>query len=506
MTGHAYATSARTAARMGPFAGYAENARAHAQGAAHAPRRGGRRSTRSWSRPSCCRAAQQAWDDACRARRAVRRAQLAGHRCWRPPAPSACMMDCDTTGIEPDLGLVQDQEAGRRRHHVDRQPDGAAGAAPPRLHRRPDRRHRRLHRRAQVDPRRARTSPPSTCRCSPARWATTPSTTSGHVRMMGAVQPFISGAISKTVNMPEEVTVEDVEQLHIDAWQLGLKAVAIYRDNCKVAQPLSTAKKDGAGRRRRPPPRPRPPVRRSSSAIVEKIVTRAGPREAAPHPHVAARSSSGWPTARASSPSASTTTAGPGEIFLQVSKQGSTLAGIMDAFAISVSHGLQYGVPLRAFVETFTNMRFEPAGMTDDPDIRFASLADRLHLPPPGGRLPAASRSGPSSASSPSASACSPRCPASRRRSSRPSGPRHRRRPAVDRVGRRARAARPSSSDRPSRCSTAGVTDPPGEPARRSSRTCSHADAPYCMQCGVQMQRAGSCHACPSCGSTSGCS
>ena len=199
----------------------------------------------------------------------------------------------------------------------------------------------------------------------------------GHVKMMGAVQPFISGAISKTVNMPEEVTVEEVEQLHIDAWRLGLKAVAIYRDNCKVAQPLAMATKDGD-------------TAESGAAVaaaagqvvervVEKIVHRAGAASGCPAPARRTPSSSGWPTARASSPSASTTTVDPGEIFVRVSKQGSTLAGIMDAFAISVSHGLQYGVPLRSFVEAFTNMRFEPAGMTDDPDLRIAnSLMDYI--------------------------------------------------------------------------------------------------------------------------------
>ena len=204
---------------------------------------------------------------------------------------------------------------------------------------------------------------------------------SGHVRMMAAVQPFISGAISKTVNMPEEVTVEEVEQLHIDAWKLGVKAVAIYRDNCKVAQPLSTAKKDEAEPpRRRSPPAGRPQVvERGRRADRRAGHQGAGPREAARA--TARRSTFEFRVADCKG----FVTVGeyddgrPGEIFLRVSKQGSTLAGIMDAFAISVSYGLQYGVPLRAYVETFTNMRFEPAGMTDDPDIRFAtSLIDYI--------------------------------------------------------------------------------------------------------------------------------
>ena len=163
--------------------------------------------------------------------------------------------------------------------------------------------------------------------------------------------------------MPEEATVEDVEALHQLSWELGLKAVAIYRDNCKVGQPLSTAKKgDVAGRGRR----------QIVEKVVEKIVHR-------PLRQKLPRSRRGRTFEFRVADCKGFATIGeyddgrPGEIFLTVSKQGSTLSGIMDAFAKSISYGLQYGVPLRAFVEAFTNMRFEPAGMTDDPDIRFAS-------------------------------------------------------------------------------------------------------------------------------------
>ena len=202
----------------------------------------------------------------------------------------------------------EDEEARRRRHDVDRQPDRAAGAAPPRL-----RRSSRSPRSSPTSTSTSRSSARRTCAAEhvPVFACSMGDNTihySGHVRMMGAVQPFISGAISKTVNMPEEVTVEEVEQLHLDAWKLGIKAVAIYRDNCKVGQPLSTAKKDGA-----------PPSTGVAAAgeVVERIVEQvvdgqgAGPPEAAPQPRRRARSSSGWPTARASSPSASTRTAGP---------------------------------------------------------------------------------------------------------------------------------------------------------------------------------------------------
>ena len=257
-------------------------------------------------------AAQQAWDEACELGEAVRRPQLPGHGAGAH------------RHHRPDDGLrhhrhrarprpVQDEEAGRRRHDDHRQPDRARG---------------RCAGSATPPSRSTRSSPTSTSTSrSSARRTSRPSTSpvfacsmgdnaihySGHVRMMAAVQPFISGAISKTVNMPEEATVEDVEQLHIDAWQLGVKAVAIYRDNCKVAQPLAMAKKgqrQGVARRR-PPTAGVRGGRRDRADRRDGHRQGAGPREAAPQPPVDARSSSGWPTARASSPSASTTTAGP---------------------------------------------------------------------------------------------------------------------------------------------------------------------------------------------------
>jgi ribonucleoside-diphosphate reductase alpha chain len=191
----------------------------------------------------------------------------------------------------------------------------------------------------------------------------------GHLRMMGAVQPFISGAISKTVNMPEEVSVEDVEQLHIEAWELGLKAVAIYRDNCKVAQPLAMAKKAGAADAH---------ATQVVERIVEKVI-REPVREKLPRDRASRTFEFRVADCKGFVTVGQYDDGRPGEIFIRVSKQGSTLAGIMDSFAIAISHGLQYGVPLRSYVEAFTGMRFEPAGMTDDPDIRIAtSLMDYL--------------------------------------------------------------------------------------------------------------------------------
>ena len=218
---------------------------------------------------------------------------------------------------------------------------------------------------------------------------------SGHVRMMGAVQPFISGAISKTVNMPEDVTVEDVEQLHIDAWRLGIKAVAIYRDNCKVAQPLSTTKKEGVvdGGDEAPPGSDAEARDRALAARIAEL------EEALEHERQRKTESvlvgairERLPRRRRSNTFAfrvadceGYVTVGeyedgrPGEVFIKVSKQGSTLAGIMDAFSISLSLGLQHRVPLATYVRKYSNMKFEPAGITDDADLRIAtSLVDYI--------------------------------------------------------------------------------------------------------------------------------
>ena len=201
----------------------------------------------------------------------------------------------------------------------------------------------------------------------------------GHVKMMAAAQPFISGAISKTVNMPEDVTVEDVEQLHIDAWKMGLKAVAIYRDNCKVAQPLSTTKKarrrGDARRHRRARSRSSTPGSPSSRARSPSTSWRRLPTTRTRLPRRRRSNTFAFRVADCEG----YVTVGeyedgrPGEVFMKVSKQGSTLSGVMDAFAIAVSLGLQHGVPLSTFVRKYTNMRFEPAGITDDAELRLAS-------------------------------------------------------------------------------------------------------------------------------------
>jgi ribonucleoside-diphosphate reductase alpha chain len=288
----------------------------------------------------------------------------------------------------------------------------------------------------------------------------------GHIRMMGAVQPFLSGAISKTCNMPEDVTVDDVEELYMESWRLGLKAVAIYRDNCKVGQPLSTG--DG-----RADTRLASEVDAVASALAEPVRRRLPRRRRSLTFEFRVADCKGFVTVGEYDDGR------PGEIFVRVSKQGSTMAGIMDAFAISLSHGLQYGVPLRAFVDAFTGMRFEPAGMTDDPDLRIAtSLIDYLF------RRLAVEYLTPGERAELNILTSSERI-----------------QPTLPGVEESATETRQGSEIPP---------DPPTVPSAAQFAADlgrgRFADAPMCMQCGVAMQRAGSCYVCTDCGATSGCS
>ena len=410
MTGHAYATSARIASRMGPFAGFADNEEHMLRRAAHAPRRGRRASTRSWCRPTLLvgRPGRRGTTPSPAARSSA--CATARPRVLAPTGTIGLMMDCDTTGIEPDLGLVKMKKL------VGGGTMSIVNQTMPRALRRlgytaaADRRDHRLHRRAA-----SRSSARRTCAAEhlPVFACSMGDNTihyEGHVRMMGAVQPFISGAISKTVNMPEEATVEEVEALHLLSWELGLKAVAIYRDNCKVGQPLSTAKKDDAGRWPSTPRRPQIVER-----IVEKVV-HAPVRQKLPRTRTSKTFEFRVADCKGFATIGEYDDGRPGEIFLTVSKQGSTLAGIMDAFAKSISlrpavrraaAGLRRGVHQHAL----------RAGRHDRrPRHPLRHLDHGLPVPPPGARVPDATRSGPSSASSRSTSGCSRRCPASRSR------------------------------------------------------------------------------------------
>ncbi len=473
MTGHAYLTSARTAARMGPFAGFSEN-REHVLRVLGQHRAATADIDEEQVPSELLSAAQASWDHACEMAEeyGVRNAQAT---VLAPTGTIGLMMDCDTTGIEPDLGLCKFKKlvgggtmaivnqtvprALRRLRYLPNEIDAVI---------------------AYIDEHKTILGAPFVKAADLPVFACSMGDNVihhlGHVRMMGAVQPFISGAISKTVNMPEEVTVEEVEQLHIDAWRLGVKAVAIYRDNCKVGQPLATAKKDGVAASVNAL---ETVVERIVEKVVHQPIRQRLPRRRTSHTFdFRVADCKGFVTV------AEYDDGRPGELFIRVSKQGSTLAGIMDAFAISVSYGLQYGVPLRAFVEAFTGMRFEPAGMTDDPDIRIAtSLMDYLFRRLAVEYLTVQERA---------------------ELSIYTTGERTQQTlPGVEETAVETRQGSDIPADPPSIPSVEELQlqiDPHRRPIVRSS------DAPICMQCGVQMMRAGSCHACPSCGTTSGCS
>jgi ribonucleoside-diphosphate reductase alpha chain len=323
----------------------------------------------------------------------------------------------------------------------------------------------------------------------------------GHVRMMAAAQPFLSGAISKTVNLPEDATVEEIEDVYLQGWKYGLKALAVYRDNCKVGQPLSDAKsktsdkaydKDAAAaekvRVEYRPVRKRLPKRRPSQTISFAVGGAEGYLTAGSYPDD-----------------------GLGELFLKFGKQGSTLGGVMDAFSIAVSIGLQYGVPLETFVDKFTNLRFEPAGLTDDPDIRMAqSIMDyvfrRLALDyldyetrsymgihtadersrqlETGSYLPSDNGSDEDAEAELEGYSQSPSM-------TRPEAPAEH---IEVKSGAGAASAKRIDSDVHS--STELFEALQGRSA----------DAPMCLTCGVKMRPAGSCYVCEGCGSTSGCS
>jgi ribonucleoside-diphosphate reductase alpha chain len=500
LTGHAYATSARTAARMGPFAGFHDDAEAML-GVLRMHRDAAARIDEELVPPELLGAAQQAWDEAVELgeQYGVRNAQAS---VLAPTGTIGLLMDCDTTGVEPDLGLVKTKKlVGGGTMSIVNQ---TVPRALRRLGYRPEQiesivAHINQHKTIVGAPGlRAEHLPVFACSMGDNTIHYL-----GHVRMMAAVQPFISGAISKTVNMPEDVTVEDVEQLHMDAWKMGIKAIAIYRDNCKVAQPLATTKKAGA---------------EAAASTAEAHALDLGRKVAELEAALAASRAAGHdavvvgavrerlPRRRRSSTFAfrvadceGYVTVGeyedgrPGEVFMKVSKQGSTLAGIMDAFSISVSLGLQHGVPLATYVRKYTNMRFEPAGITDDPDLRIAtSLVDYIfrrlaldYLTPEErqelGVLSTQERLQPTLPGVDEAATVDQRL--------------------VDDSGV---SPVPSTSGPVPVGGTgapgplAGSTAPAARPEQR--------DAPLCYQCGMVMQRAGSCYVCSSCGTTSGCS
>ena len=501
MTAVSYRRSAELAGAVGPYEGYARNAEPHQRVMRKHAAANEQISTHHDNDVAVRELARAEW------RRGIDIGAVDG---WRnaqasvlaPTGTIGFMMDCDTTGIEPDFSLVKFKKlvGGGSMQIVNRTvPQALHSLGYPAEQVEAIVEYVAEHGHV-IDAPGLRPEHYEVFDCAVGARSIAPS---GHVRMMGAVQPFLSGAISKTVNMPEEATVEDVEEIYFQGWKLGLKALAIYRDNCKVGQPLSTAKKESPAKEEHAQPEPvveyrpvrkRMPKKRPSQTVSFTVGGAEGYLHAGSYPDD-----------------------GLGEIFVKLGKQGSTLAGVMDAFSLSISVGLQYGIPLEFYVSKFSNLRFEPAGMTDDPDVRMAtSVLDYLfrrlaldYLPYEKraqlGIFTAEERSAQVEADYGGSAAAQPDVDLEDLRSS------------VDVSATETESDGPDVSERavPEESSNGASRPVDKLSSARQAQTTAElveaqlgkaSDAPLCMTCGTKMRPAGSCFACEGCGSTSGCS
>ena len=483
MTGEAYLASTRLASRMGPFAGYHENRDDMLKVLdMHRAAIGG--IDEELVPTDLLEAVQLVWDEACD-RAAVNGVRNSQATVLAPTGTIGLLMDCDTTGIEPDLALVKHKRlvGGGSMEIVNRTVPRALrrlGYGDVQAQQVVD--HITEHRSAVGAPL-THEDHQSVFACSLGDDAID---CRGHVKMMAAVQPFLSGAISKTVNMPADATVDDVEQLFVESWQLGLKAVAIYRDGCKVDQPLNVGSEiEGADTE----------DRGSGPASVNGVLASSSAepvRERLPQTRRSRTFEFRVADCKGFVTVGEYDDGRPGEIFVRVSKQGSTLAGIMDAFAISLSHGLQYGVPLSAFCAAFVGMRFDPAGITDDPDTRIAtSLMDYLFRKLAVMYLPVEERA-----------SLGIYTTGERIQPTLPGVEEHAVGVGQGDDGTSVDSSLPHPVDLLTRAVFAtGNTDPTSRTAFSLAN-----GVPFCMTCGISMQRAGSCYVCADCGTTSGCS
>ncbi|MCL1922463.1 MAG: vitamin B12-dependent ribonucleotide reductase [Propionibacteriaceae bacterium] len=475
MSGTAYRRSAEMASIVGPYDGYEINAVEHL-GVMEKHHRANRDYVVADSTAACevNEAALTQWE------KAIEMGKATGFRnsqasVLAPTGTIGFMMDCDTTGVEPDFALVKHKKMvdGSSMQIVNSTVNRALknlGYSPAATQAIVEYISEHGH---VVDAPELKQDHYPVFDCAVGVRSIGPM---GHIKMMAAVQPFISGAISKTVNLPETATVDDIADIYMEGWRLGLKAIAIYRDNCKVGQPLSSAKKTPDAPKAAPEYRPQR-RRLPKSRLGRTTRFKVGEAE-------------GYMTSGAYDDNQL------GEIFLKLGKQGSTLSGVMDAFSIAVSIGLQYGVPLESFVQKFTNLKFEPAGMTDDADIRLAqSIMDYVFRRLALDYLDFDERS----------------------------------ELGVYTAAERARYVDTGSylSEEEETQLLDSVTlrndeadnlsiDGPG--ARQPALIDSHVtaellenkgisvDSPLCMTCGTKMRPAGSCHVCEGCGATSGCS
>jgi ribonucleoside-diphosphate reductase alpha chain len=466
MTGEAYAQSARISEQMGAFGGYLPN-RDSMLDVIRMHRDSLRPIKEENVQPSLLRAAQESWDAALDLgeKYGYKNSQVS---VLAPTGTIGFMMDCDTTGIEPDLALVKQkrlvgggvikivnntvpqalmrlgygpESVAKIVDYIDANGkiEGAPGLKPEHL--------------AVFD-----------CSLAPMgggrsiAWR-------GHLRMMAAAQPFLSGAISKTINMPEESTVEDIMDAYVDSWKLGLKAVAIYRDNSKRSQPLSAAGKKEPAKTAAPGPVAAAPVAEEGPSPEQQELFVRTRRHKLPNERdsITHKFSVGGHEGYLTVGKYEDGT--PGEIFIKMAKEGSTLSGIMDAFALSTSIALQYGVPLRSLVDKFCNSRFEPSGYTGNPEIRYAkSVVDYI------GRWLGGKFISPDYLDHDGAA-------------------------VVEETAAHAAATAPVAA-------SAGAAEAEMSTRPRAALD----DAPYCSECGMLMTPNGSCYKCSNCGSTSGCS
>ncbi|MEG3631094.1 vitamin B12-dependent ribonucleotide reductase [Streptomyces poriticola] len=489
MTGTAYRRSAELAAVVGPYDGYARNAGAHQRVMKqHADANGVAVRMDDLDNPVWA-AATEAWQDVLRLgeKNGFRNSQAS---VLAPTGTIGLAMSCDTTGVEPDLALVKFKKlvGGGSMQIV----NGTVPQALRRLGYQEEQIEAIVAHIAEqgnvIDAPGLKPEHYEVFDCAMGERAISPM---GHVRMMAAVQPWISGAISKTVNMPESATVEEVEEIYFEAWKLGVKALAIYRDNCKVGQPLSAKKKEEKAAE----------AEEAAEPAVEKVVEYRPVRKRLPKGRPGITTSFTVGGAEGYMTANSYPDDGLGEVFLKMSKQGSTLAGMMDAFSIAVSVGLQYGVPLETYVSKFTNMRFEPAGMTDDPDVRMAqSIVDYIFRRLALDFLPFETRSALGIHS------------AEERQRHLETGSYE---PSDDELDVEGLAQSAPRAQELKAIATPRAGAEAAKPAPQQAHTSAElvemqlgiqADAPLCFSCGTKMQRAGSCYICEGCGSTSGCS
>jgi len=405
------------------------------------------------------------------------------------------MMDCDTTGIEPDFSLVKFKKlvGGGSMQIVNQTVPRALkkmGYQPEQIEAIIDHIATNGH---VIDAPGLKPEHYEIFDCAMGARALKPM---GHVRMMAAAQPFLSGAISKTVNLPESATVEEVEDIYLQSWKLGLKATAIYRDNAKVGQPLSEGKGENKGT----------DSNKSSSAVepveTKTIVEYRPVRKRLPKSRTSRTTSFTVGGAEGYMTSGAHDDGQLGEVFLKLGKQGSTLAGVMDAFSIAVSIGLQYGVPLETYVSKFTNLRFEPAGLTDDPDVRMAqSIMDYIFRRLALDYLTFEDRSAIGIYSAEErqrhleTGSYEP-AEVSEAESLKATDP-----PLVEEV-----AEQPSRDQEPIEAVVVEEKQVHTSAELMEKITGTAVDSPLCFTCGTKMRPAGSCYVCEGCGSTSGCS